>query len=96
MKIHFISLPLFKKNSSEPKLYSMQFLIIHQITNGRYNLNQWKITSNDKCQFCNSYMADNVTLALGECEPSRQIISNIFKELDPERNILHNISVIKD
>ena len=91
--IFYASLPLVKKSTSEPKLLSMQFKIIHQITNCGSKLNKWKIARSDKCQFGNYNMTDNVRHALGECESTKQITNGIFKELNPKSRILHNISI---
>ena len=87
------SLPLVPKCTKEPKLFALQFKIIHSITNCKYNQCKWQIADNDICDFCTADKQDDIIHALCECEHTKSVLTEIFKVIDQLNRFLSMMEI---
>ena len=87
----FNSLNLCKIATKEAKIMSLQFKVVHNITNCGVNLKKWGIRDSDLCLFCDENVSDTLVHALVDCKKSRELIEDVFDLLNTNY-LLDNIT----
>ena len=82
-----------KKSLTEPKILSLQFKIIHNITNCGANLAKWGIKENKLCNYCRTPEIDTVTHALVECPTTDMWLNSTLQYIDPLKTIFVNTTL---
>lgn len=90
--IFYESLTLTKMSAHEPRLLSIQFKILHNIMNCKYNLCKWKIKSNDECKSCPSKGSDTLTHSMAVCQTILNWISMVFNFINVNNETDINIT----
>ena len=70
---------------------SLQFKVVHNITNCGVNLKKWGIRDSDLCLFCDENVSDTLVHALVDGKKSRELIEDVFDLLNTNY-LLDNIT----
>ena len=81
-EIFYNSLPRAKKSTTDTKLISFQFKIIHNIINNRDNLYKWKISESDACRKCHENEKEDIVHEFVTCNWTKMAILAIGKDLE--------------
>ena len=82
-----LSIQNARMSTSDVRLLSFNFKLLHRLVNNNYNLNKWKIKDTSYCELCSDNKIDDTVHALVDCRWTCDKIELFLANIDPNREI---------